>query len=110
VSATTGRVAQGAVEALHEQLPADAGLARMGQVAVEAVRDSPDFPTTPGRIAQVSAELAHDHIPADSGTARLAQLSVEVVRAVIELAVGASNSRVRLAVIAARDPSNAASP
>lgn len=78
----------------------DAGLGRVAQVAVEAVRDTADLPATRGRITQVAAELAHDHIPAETGTARLAQFGVEVVRAVTEVAVS-STSRVQVVVIAA---------
>jgi hypothetical protein len=73
----------------------------VGQVALEAVRDTADVLASRGRITQVAAELAHDHIPADTGTARLVHLSMEVVRAVSEVAVGGSTSRVQVMIILA---------
>ena len=100
MSGTIARVAQLGVEVLHDQMPGETGRARVGQMALETVRDTADLPATRVQVAQLIAEVVHDHIPAETGTARVGQISMEVVRAITEIAVS-SNSRVQVVVICA---------
>jgi hypothetical protein len=97
---TQARVFQQGVQVIHNQMPADAGIARASQLAVQVVRDRADWVGDFARVYQHSAQIVHGHLPANSGTARVAQLAVQVVRAVGEAGGGGGGARRSVMVVA----------
>jgi len=87
------RVFQAGAEAVHGDIPADAGIARAYQAGVQVVRDRADWVGDFARVFQQAAEVVHGQIPADSCLARVPSLAVQVVRSVAEPGPGGGGAR-----------------